>query len=236
MNQSHHLTVPLSRGEKIWGWIYLPMYLFFLGELLVIGAEHLGLDTTTSYGHAVINGAYFLINFLATLLIFRRFLWQNLRQIKKRFWGFVQAVILGLVMYFVGSVLVSVFINAVSPDLSNPNDQYISEMAQAARWIMVPGTVILAPFAEECLMRGSLFRGMYDRSRILAYVLSVLVFAVIHVLGFVGSVSLSQLSLNFLQYLPAGIALAWAYEKADSIFAPIVIHCLLNVFATGVNA
>ena len=237
MNLSHHLTVPLRRSEKIWGWIYLPVYLVLLGEFLVAGAEYLGMDVTTDHSLAVINGAYFLINFFFTLLIFRRFLWQNLLQVKKRFWGFVQAVILGLVMYYVGAMLVGIFISVVSsPNLSNPNDQNITKMAQAAQWIMVPGTVILAPFAEECLMRGLLFRGMYDRSRILAFILSVLVFAVIHVKGYVDSVPLSQLALNFLQYLPSGIALAWAYEKADSIFAPIVMHCLINSIATWVKA
>lgn len=237
MNQRQHLTVPLSRGEKIWGWIYLPVFLVLLGEFLVAGAKYLGMDVTTVHSKAVINGLFFLINFLATLLIFRRFLWQNLRQIKKRFWGFVQAVILGLVMYYVGAMLVGIFISIVSsPELSNPNDQNITEMAQAARWIMVPGTVLLVPFAEECLMRGLLFRGMYDRSRILAFVLSVLIFAGIHIMGYVGSVPLSQLALNFLQYLPSGIALAWAYEKADSIFAPIVMHCLINGIATWVKS
>ena len=39
------------------------------------------------------------------------------------------------------------------------------------------------------------------------------------------------LFLNFLQYLPAGIALCWAYEQADSIFAPILIHTAINLLA-----
>lgn len=235
MNQKQKLSIPLSRAEKVWGWVYMPLYLVFLGYLLVAGAKLLDINPTSTDGQALINGAYFVINFLAVLLIFREFLWLNLRQIKKRFWGFVQAVILGLVMYYVGSLLVNVLISYITPDLSNPNDQYIMDMTQAASWIMLPGTVLLAPFAEECLMRGLLFRGAYDRSRIWAYVLSVTVFAVIHVLGFLGAVPMERLALNFLQYIPAGIALAWAYEKADSIFAPIVMHCLINAIATGLK-
>jgi membrane protease YdiL (CAAX protease family) len=31
-----------------------------------------------------------------------------------------------------------------------------------------------------------------------------------------------------VQYLPAGLALAWAYEKADTIWAPILMHMTIN--------
>ena len=34
-------------------------------------------------------------------------------------------------------------------------------------------------------------------------------------------------------FFPAGIALAWAYEKADTIFAPVLMHCLINAVSFG---
>ena len=37
-----------------------------------------------------------------------------------------------------------------------------------------------------------------------------------------------ELFLSFLQYVPAGLCLAWSYEKADSIWAPILIHIAVN--------
>lgn len=235
MNDKHKLSISLRPGEKLWGWLYMPVYLLFLGPLLESGLTLLDVELGGIRGQALLNGVYFAVNFLVTLIIFRSFLWLNLRQIRKRFWGFVQAVILGLVMYYVGSLLVNMLISYILPELYNPNDQYIQEMTQAASWIMLPGTVILVPFTEECLMRGLIFRGSYDRSRISAYILSVTVFAVIHVLGYLGVVSPLQLAMNFLQYIPAGIALAWAYEKADSVFAPIVMHCIINAIATGLS-
>ena len=38
---------------------------------------------------------------------------------------------------------------------------------------------------------------------------------------------------RFLQYLPAGLSLAWAYTKSDTIFAPIAIHACINLVAIG---
>ena len=55
----------------------------------------------------------------------------------------------------------------------------------------------------------------------------------IHVLGFIGKYSALELVMAVLQYLPAGLSLAWAYTKSDTIFAPIVIHACINLVAIG---
>ena len=36
-----------------------------------------------------------------------------------------------------------------------------------------------------------------------------------------------------LKYIPAGLSLAWAYTKSDTIFAPIIIHACINLVAIG---
>ena len=37
-----------------------------------------------------------------------------------------------------------------------------------------------------------------------------------------------EICMAVLQYLPAGLCLAWSYAKADTIFAPILIHAAVN--------
>ena len=38
----------------------------------------------------------------------------------------------------------------------------------------------------------------------------------------------ADLLIAFLQYLPAGLWLAWSYIKGDTIFVPIAIHAAVN--------
>lgn len=64
---------------------------------------------------------------------------------------------------------------------------------------------------------GPAVSGLHRRNRIAAYVLSTVAFCLIHVAGYVGQEALSSLAVLALEYIPAGIALAWAYEKADTI-------------------
>ena len=84
------------------------------------------------------------------------------------------------------------------------------------------------PIAEECFYRGLIFRNLYDKSPFLAYAVSMVIFSLAHVLGYVGMEDLGTLALCFLQYLPAAFALAWSYRRSGSIFAPILIHMVVN--------
>ena len=56
----------------------------------------------------------------------------------------------------------------------------------------------------------------------------MLAFALIHIAGFLGSYSVLDVLLCMLQYLPAGLCLAWSCIRGETIFAPIVIHALVN--------
>ena len=95
-------------------------------------------------------------------------------------------------------------------------------------------TVLLVPITEELLYRGIFFGGLYNRSRIGAFILSTAVFSLVHVAAYAGTVPPLTMFLCFLQYIPAGIALAWAWTRSGSILSPILMHMVIN--AIGIFA
>ena len=101
-------------------------------------------------------------------------------------------------------------------------------MRQESRLLVFIGTVLLVPTVEECTFRGLVFRNLYGKCHWAAYIVSMLSFALIHILGYAGQYSPLELLMAVLQYLPAGLCLAWSYTKADTIFAPIAIHATVN--------
>lgn len=231
MNETKRLSISMTRREQVWGWLYVPFFLVLLALGLAEVFRLLGWETESLRGQARLNGVFFAVNFLATLLIYRRFLAKSLVQVGKRFWGFVQAVILGLVLYYAGTLLLSQIVGHWMPELKNVNDASIAAMARELRWVMVVGTVLLAPPAEECIFRGLVFQGLHRTNRIAAYICSTVAFCLIHVAGYVGQEELLTLAVLAVEYIPAGISLAWAYEKADTIFAPILMHALINAMS-----
>lgn len=231
MNESKKLSVSMTTTEALLGWLYVLVSLTLGSTALAWAFQKLGWPTDTPRGEAWFNGAFYLMNFVATVVIYHRFLAKSLIQVGRRFWGFVQAVILGLVLYYAGSGLIAWLVELVRPKLQNVNDAKIQIMVQAQPVVMLIGTALLVPLAEECIFRGLVFQGLHRRSRAAAYGLSTALFCLVHICGYFGKYDALTLGLCFIEYIPAGIALAWAYEKADTIFAPVLMHSLVNAWA-----
>ena len=218
------LSIPMTRTEVCFGWIYFLIQLFLLPSLLVMGNQFFGQPLTV----AALNFLMFAINFLVVTVLFHRFLLESADTALKVPVRCLQSAFLGLLMYYLGNMIVGRFIFAVDPDFANVNDANISALTQEQSTLMAIGTVLLVPPVEEVFYRGLIFRGLHSKSRIAAYIVSTLVFSTVHILGYIGVSDWSTLVLCFLQYVPAGIALAWAYERADSVWAPILMHITVN--------
>lgn len=218
---------PISRQTAKAGWCWMLFYLLALPSLLLRLNEFL----PQRLSDTALNGLFYFINFVAILLIFGSFLRQSLRHALKRPGALVKAVVLGLCAYTLGTWAVTQAACLVVPGFSNANNEAIIRMGKNGWVLMTLGTVLFAPVTEECLFRGLLFRQIYPENPLAAWALSMLAFAAIHVTGYLGSVPALTLLLCFLQYLPAGAALAWAYAEADTIWAPIALHCLINAWS-----
>jgi len=71
----------------------------------------------------------------------------------------------------------------------------------------VYGTVLLVPVAEESLFRGLVFRPLYNRKPWMGYLASSLLFASIHVVGYIGRFDALTLLLCLVQPLQYGLPL-----------------------------
>ena len=206
------------------GWSYLLFSMFVLPFVISFGTYALGL----SISETLLNLIFFGVNFTAVALIFRRFLSASVKVMTSAPWRTLRFAFFGIVLYFAGMHLVSLGILRIYPDFSNVNDEAVSQMTQEYTIVMNLFTILLVPITEETLYRGLLFQGLQRKNRVLAYVVSTAVFAGIHILAYIGFYDWKLLALCFVQYIPAGITLAWAYEKADTIVAPILMHITIN--------
>ncbi len=218
------LSVPMTRGELIVGWIYLPLQTVIIS--LVVYAINLLFGSSLS--NAEITFLSFCLDFLCVTVIFHKFLLKNLKATFSDLGKTLLPAGCGYALYWVLSYAVILLIMTVYPSFFNVNDESINSLLAENRGLMIIGTVLLAPITEELLYRGLIFRSIYNRNRLLAYIVSALVFATPHVITYVGQYSFFHLFLCFLQYLPAGFCLGWAYARADSIMAPILMHIFIN--------
>ena len=221
------LSVTLRPSEKILGFIYLAIEILLLQSCIWMVNLFLG----EPMSEAQLNFLYFFVNFLFTTLIFHRLLMDcgkialaaPLRCLSTAFTGFV--------LNWAANIAVSMVITGFFPDFYNVNDDSISGLVQDNYVLMSIGTVLLAPVAEELLFRGLVFGSLYNRNRWLAYTVSVVGFACLHVVGYIGLYPPVHLLLCFVQYIPAALILCWVYARSNTIWAPILLHIAVNEIA-----
>lgn len=217
------MWVRLDKSEKMFGSIYyvlsyflLPYLLSFLGSLLSIPPW-------------CCQMALFALNFLCTILIFHRFLLKNGKAAVSSMGKTLGYTALGLVFYYTANLVVSYGIFLIRPEYTNLNDANIVSLAENGGIWIAAGSVILVPLAEELLFRGMLFAGVRQKFPIGAWFLSAAAFSAVHILGYIGSYDFVSFLLAFVQYLPAGFCLAYAYAASGTILAPVMMHTVINL-------
>ena len=214
-------------SQTWWGIGYLLFQMLALPTVLVLVFSLLNifLDDTR------LNLLYYTVNFATLVGIFWCFLEASLRHAIRDIGNVLITAVVGLVLYWFSYTLVDFAIYYFFPDFFNVNDANIATMAQGQLPVWAFATIVLVPPAEELIFRGALFGGFYAKHKLLAWPISVLSFAVMHTVGYIGQYSWDHLLICTVQYLPAGICLAAAYRKSGNILTPILIHAAVNTIA-----
>lgn len=223
MARQYRLTTSLTRTQRILGWIWLPVYLFGLVlALRHVSAVWLPMDGVT------LNAVYCGINLLFVLLVFGTFLAKSFRAGWRDFWPVLQSLILGLALYYVGTWLLTKLLGHIVTF----NDRTVETYVAQSPALTLVCAIAVSPMVEETLIRGVVFGTFRPRGRVLAYAASALLFCLMHVWQY--SAPLPSLLAAAACYLPGGIALGWTYERSGTIWAPIILHALINAMSFGI--
>ncbi len=197
---------------------------FILPSLLTLLSGYSALQLN----YFALNMACFALNFTFFTVVFRHFLRKSLTYLVRSWQKTALTVPTLLLAYLAVSWLLGQLITRLAPEFANQNDGGVATLANTNYILTFIATVFLVPLAEECVFRAGLFGIFYRNNRAFAYILSTVLFALIHIDGFFGLADGKLLILSFLQYLPAGVALGAAYDISGTVFAPILIHMAVN--------
>ena len=218
----------LTQAEMGRGWVFFALYVLVFPWVMgwVQRSFHGELPVAES------NVVYYLLAATLVLLVF----WSFLRHGLDLLLDFLPENLFALSTGLVGAGVLHLLTRLIPLPVENPNDFNYPEQFALAPLATVVILVVLMPLVEETLFRGLLFSTSRHYSRVLAYVLSVLVYAVYCVWQFIyayDSLDFRYLLL-FIRYLPMSLALTWCYDNGGSIWSPIVLHMLLNAVTLAV--
>ena len=217
------MPTTMRKSEMMFGCIYYTLSYFLFPSVVSLASD------TFSIPLWCCQFGLFLSNFLFSVGIVHRFLLQDGKLALSKPGKILQFTVLGLVFYYTANLIVRYGIFLIRPEYINLNDQRIINLARDGGIWIAAGTVVLVPTAEELLFRGLLFEAVRHKKPIIGWLLSAAAFSAVHILGYIGSYDFISFCLAFVQYLPAGLCLAWAYRASGTIFAPIAMHTIINL-------
>ena len=224
----------MTAGEQVGGTIYFLIYLvvlpFVTGPLFrLIGAL---LDVKISV--PMQNSIYYYVLFAVTILIFQRFLGRTALAFADNLGGAFQHLLIGLVAMYGLNELMYRLTGLLVNNRTNLNDMTISAQIQDAPRTTLLIVIFLAPFVEEVLFRGLVFGNLRGKSPAVAYILSCLLFALLHVWQFAVVQQDITYFLLMVQYLVPGIILAWVYDRTGTLWTSIGLHTVVNALSVWV--
>lgn len=219
---SNQISLPMSNRKThmtIQSWIMI-LLIFFTIEISELYHNNLFILIST-------------ILFISLILMFTYPLLIESNYALKKV-GYVRIVLFSIIVF-----LISYFFDYIYQSIINNIDGIpevsINQSAIETLLIQFPfktfiSIVIVAPIVEEIVFRGLLFRTMVHRNRILAYIVTFLVFGLAH-LTFGENVG-GIIELIFLPiYGLSGLLFAYVYERTNCIYSSMLTHFFNNVIS-----
>jgi membrane protease YdiL (CAAX protease family) len=214
----------LTRGEKIFLWIYLPIHVVVLP--LLLGMTQLSGLMGMSEGD--MNLMYYGVGLLCMLIFLRSFLRRSFDRLCDRIMACAFAVILGYMLMLALNYFAAMLETLFEQQLDNLNNDAVTQLASSDYGKAAALAVFLAPMVEEPLFRAGIFGTIRKKHRFWAYAVSIVLFALYHVWQYALAYADPMYLLIAVEYIPAGLALCWAYDRTGSIWTPIFLHMLIN--------
>ena len=221
----------LTDFERLAGGVFFVLYVVVFPLTLTWIFRGIEALLGTSFSAAREQEIYYYFVFVVTLLIFYNFIGKTTRRLFEDFVHMLSTAAMGLVAFYGLNELLYRLSHTLLGGQTNLNDVAISAQTATVGRPTLLILIFIAPFVEEVLFRGYIFGMLRPRNRVLAYAVSALLFAFLHVWQFAsGGFSVQHLVL-LMQYLVPGLVLCWTYDRCATVWCPVLTHVCVNALS-----
>lgn len=227
-------TAYMTSGEQIAGTVFFMIYLVVLPFATAPLFRWVGVLLGMEISSGLQNIIYYYVLFAVTIIIFHGFLGRTSRQLADNLGTACRTLVIGLIALYGLNELMYRLTNLVVTNRTNLNDVTISAQIEDAPHMTMLIVLLLAPFVEEVLFRGLVFGNLRTKSRTVAYLVSCLLFALLHVWQFAVVNQDLTYFLLMIQYLVPGLVLAWVYDYSGTLWTSIGLHIVANALSVWI--
>lgn len=223
----------MTKGEKIAGWIYLPIHLVLMPLFLPLVLFRLTGGQMPD--GTMMNVWYYLIGVVFLFIALFHYFRESYHVFTHNMRNVLITFALGYFILIACNYALQLVMQLFGGLPTSPNDEAVDELVKVDMRRMVAAAVIMAPIVEETLFRGLIFGSLRRKHRFWAYVVSMVLFALCHVWQYaVADQSFAPL-LSAFAYLPIGFVFALCYDRTGSIWTSIFFHMFYNALALSLR-
>ena len=228
-------SASMNHTERLAGTIFFVVYLLVMPLLAQRLFSLFALLLDTQIGAELQNALYYYLLFAVTLIIFHRYIGHTTSRLLDNLDRAAVTLFLGLLIFYGANELLYRVFHVFFHSRANLNDVTIAAQVNAAPRTTALIVIFLAPFVEEVLFRGLVFGCLREKSAVVGYAVSALLFAFLHVWTFALSSWDASYFALMLQYLAPGLVFAWAYDRSGTLWTSILLHAIVNALALFVT-
>lgn len=191
---------------------YLPLYIFG------VSLEDLSFTMRTIY--LLDTNLIFLC---ILLMIYHKDFAKYYRNFIKNYKAYIK---IGIKYWLTGLLIMIIangLISSLTPNIIPENEAAIRDLLASTPWYIIISTTIFAPIIEETVCRKTM-KEIFSNKWIFM-ILSAFVFGAAHV---VASMTSWWNLLYIIPYGALGFVFAYAYQKTNNLFTPIIMHAIHN--------
>ena len=222
----------MTPGEQIAGTVFLALYLLVpfsaAGPVFTFAGRLLG-GSVSPHLQSILLAC---LPAAAALVIFHSFLARTTGNLADSPAEAGKAALWGLIALYGLNELAFRLTRLALGAQTNLNDAILSPQSRSlSSGTALLTAVLITPFVEEILFRGLVFGNLRSRSRVLAYTVSCLLFALLQARQTLLTQQNAASLALVLQSMVPGLVLAGVYEYAGTLWAAVGLHAAFNALA-----
>lgn len=199
-------------------WLYILWYLFvlvFAGYFLPkIGSAFIT-NNLTFFAHTLV--------FIPAIFLFTPDCVAAVKKINKS--NFFLLITIGIFTFYF-EVIVGIGVSLCN--IESTNQSMIDSYVLANAFLMNTTIILIAPVTEEIMYRFCIFSA-FSSNKIIAYIVSIFLFAFMHVWDYVIIDKDYTQLIAMLPYAAFGTGVCVLYDKTNNIAYPILLHMAMNI-------
>lgn len=217
----------MNKKRDLLAVIILLLGKYVIPYMIAFSLKYILRKDISSFQGQILDLAIVIITFVVIVILYKDRIICNIRDIfSKSFFRNIWILLSSTLIVLLANITISSLL--INWGISSDNQEILVTELHNNYIIQFLSVVILAPVVEEAICRGVVFKIISKKSIILGFIISSVIYALLHIDFQLISDGISVLPL-ILPYFILGVGFASVYYRTKNICYSVLMHMMINL-------